>query len=353
VASVTRPSPDTTASSSSTFDGVAPGPAPEGQPTPRTTTISFVIPAYNEADSIEVSLKELLGVVDEIEADAQVIVVDDGSTDGTTSIVRSLRRSDPRVRVLRLRRNQGKSHALQVGLRAATGATVFLMDADGQDDPAEIPRMLDALDGGLDLVTGRRKHRQDRFVKRTTSKLYNWTTRKLTGVDGHDFNCGFKAMRAEVARSLDLYGDLHRYIPVLGAWAGFRVGEIEVNHRPRFGGESKFGGARFWRGYLDLLTVKFLTTYTNRPLHFLGSLGTALGAIGGVILAWLSVEWLFGTGIGTRPLLTAGVLLVIVGVQLISLGLVAELVVSLSRRNGSGQRYADAVVDDDDDVVLD
>ena len=163
--------------------------------------------------------------------------------------------------------------------------------------------MLDALDGGLDLVTGRRAIRRDRLVKRWTSRFYNWTTRRLTGVDGRDFNSGFKAMRAEVAESFELYGDLHRYIPVLAAWSGYRVGEIPVNHRPREHGQSKFGRARFWRGYLDLLTVKFLTTYTNRPLHLLGSIGTVLSGAGFVILAYLSVDWVFGTPIGTRPAL--------------------------------------------------
>lgn len=303
-------------------------------PAPRTPGISIVIPAYNESESIGAFLQELLEVLDNKAVDAEVVIVDDGSTDGTTKIARQACGEDPRVRVRRLRRNQGKSHALQIGLEAATGEVVVLMDADGQDDPHEIPRLLDALEDGLDLVTGMREQRQDRLVKRWTSRVYNWTTRHLTGVDGHDFNCGFKAMRMEVAQSLDLYGDLHRYIPVLAAWSGFRVGEIAVNHRPRLGGQSKFGGARFWRGYLDLLTVKFLTTYTNRPLHLLGSLGTALGAVGVLILSWLSIEWLFGNPIGTRPALTAGVLLVIVGIQLISLGLVAELVVSLAHRGG-------------------
>lgn len=299
--------------------------------------LSVVIPAYNEADSIGEFLVELLDVVDD---KADVIVVDDGSRDGTSSVARRVNGGDPRVRVRRLRRNQGKSEALRIGLEAAHGDVVILMDADGQDDPREIPRMLEALEGGLDLVTGRRSHRQDRFIKRTTSRMYNWTTRHLTGVDGHDFNCGFKAMRLEVAQSLDLYGDLHRYIPVLAAWSGFRVGEVPVHHRPRLHGESKFGRARFWRGYLDLLTVKFITTYTYRPLHLLGSIGSGLGLAGLAILAWLSIQWMFGHGIGTRPALTAGVLLVIVGVQLISLGLVAELIVSLNHRDGSRRRSA-------------
>lgn len=309
--------------------------------------LSVVIPAFNEADALVEFLPELLTTLDGITDWAEVIVVDDGSTDGTSSVARRVAGGNANIRVLRLGRNQGKSHALQVGLDAVTGAVVVLMDADGQDDPREIAEMLAALDGGLDLVTGRRAERQDRFVKRSTSRVYNWTTRRLTGVDGHDFNCGFKAMRREVAQSLDLYGDLHRYLPVLAAWSGFRVGEIPVHHRIRVAGTSKFGRNRFWRGYLDLLTVKFLTTYTNRPLHLLGSLGTALGAIGVVILSWLSVEWLFGQGIGGRPALIAGVLFVIVGVQLISLGLVAELIVSLSHR-GDARRGVPLVVVEDD-----
>ncbi len=312
----------------------------------RARGISILIPAYNESESIGEFLLELLGVLDDTAVEAEVIVVDDGSTDSTATVVEKVATTDPRVRVIGLRRNQGKSHALQVGLGATTGDVTVLMDADGQDDPHEIPELLAALEGGLDLVTGRRADRQDRFVKRSTSRVYNWTTRRLTGVDGHDFNCGFKAMRREVAESLELYGDLHRYIPVLAAWSGFRVGEVPVNHRARFGGKSKFGRSRFWRGYLDLLTVKFLTTYTNRPLHLLGSLGSALGAFGLLILTWLSIEWLFGTPIGGRPALIAGVLFVIVGVQLISLGLVAELIVSLSHR-GNGRRH------DADSVTLD
>jgi dolichol-phosphate mannosyltransferase len=294
--------------------------------------LSFVIPAYNEQGCLEQVLAELLCVVDEHGYQAEVIVADDGSTDGTAATVRAVGARDPRVKVIQLRRNLGKSHALQVGLDEACGDVVVLMDADGQDDPHEIPAMLDALDGGLDLVTGRRAVRRDRFVKRWTSRLYNWTTRRLTGVDGHDFNSGFKAMRGDVAESFELYGDLHRYVPVLAAWSGYRVGEIPVNHRARVDGESKFGRARFWRGYLDLLTVKFLTTYTNRPLHLLGSIGTLLAGLGFVILTYLSVDWILGNAIGTRPALTAGVLLVIVGIQLISLGLVAELIVSLAHR---------------------
>jgi glycosyltransferase involved in cell wall biosynthesis len=314
-------------------------PAAELLPVTRTE-MSFVIPAYNEEECIGAVLEELVQVIDRNRYEAEVIVVDDGSTDHTAAVVESVADRDGRVRLIGSRRNQGKSHAVQAGLDVVAGNIVFLMDADGQDDPSEIPAMLDAVDGGLDLVTGRRAVRRDRLVKRATSRFYNWTTRRLTGVDGRDFNSGFKAMRAEVAASLNLYGDLHRYIPVLAAWSGFRVGEVPVNHRSRLAGASKFGRARFWRGYLDLLTVKFLTTYTNRPLHLLGSIGTVLSGLGLAILVYLSVEWLFGHAIGTRPALNAGILLVIVGIQLISLGLVAELIVSLARRANANGRHS-------------
>ena len=181
------------------------------------------------------------------------------------------------------------------------------------------------LETGVDLVTGRRSTRQDRFVKRTTSKLYNKATSVVTGVEGKDFNSGLKLMRVSVAKSLELYGELHRYIPVLAQWMGFRVGECDVEHQPRLHGETKFGRARFWRGFLDLITVKFLTTYTTRPFHLFGSMGVIAGAVGTGLLTWMLIEKLAGNGIGQRPALLAGVLLVVVGVQLASLGLIAEL----------------------------
>jgi glycosyltransferase involved in cell wall biosynthesis len=251
-------------------------------------------------------------------------------------VASDLARSHEQVRAVRFRRNLGKSAALQLGLREATGGRIVMMDADGQDDPAAIPALLRALDDGLDVVTGRRADRQDRFVKRSTSKLYNAMTARVTGVAGHDFNSGLKAMTHDAADSLELYGELHRYIPVLAAWNGFAVGEVDVNHRRRLHGESKFKKARFWRGFFDLVTVKFLTTYTGRPFHLFGGVGFALSALGSGILGWLLIDKVTGHSIGERPALFAGVILVLVGVQLLSVGLLAELIVHF--RNTSLRR---------------
>ncbi len=297
------------------------------------SAITVVLPAFNEAENLFPVVDELVGVLESLECSFEVLIVDDGSSDATAETMVELATKHSAVRGMRLRRNVGKSTALAAAFTAVTGETVILMDADGQDDPAGIPQMLDALDGGLDLVTGRREARQDRFMKRNTSRVYNAVTARVSGVPGRDFNSGFKAMRRPVVESLELYGELHRYIPVLAHWYGFRVGEIEVHHRARLHGSSKFGRARYWRGFLDLLTVRFLTSYANRPLHLFGGLGAALSMVGVGILVWLFVEQQFdGQAIGSRPALFAGVLLVIVGFQSFSLGLLAQLLVHLSAR---------------------
>lgn len=293
--------------------------------------ISVILPAYDEAENLPVVVGEVLALFDEHNLDGEVVVVDDGSGDGTDAVVAALGEADGRVRCVSLRRNFGKAAALQAGFEFCSGDLIVLMDADGQDDPAEVPRLLDALDGGLDLCTGRRAQRRDRFVKRRTSRLYNWATARVTGVEGRDMNSGLKAMRRDVALDLDLHGELHRYIPVLAHWAGYRAGEIDVHHRPRLHGRTKFGRARFWRGMLDLATVKLLTTYTARPLHLFGGLAALLGAAGSALLAWMAALKLSGDAIGARPALLAGVLLVVVAVQLFSIGLLAELVVHTRR----------------------
>jgi dolichol-phosphate mannosyltransferase len=294
--------------------------------------VSVLLPAYNERDNLVELIPETADVLRGAGVTFEVVVVDDGSTDGTVELMRELQ--GPEVVSVRMRRNAGKSAALDAGLAQVRGEYVVLMDADGQDDPRHIPRLLAALDADddLDLVTGRRAVRHDRLVKRTTSRLYNRVTALVTGVAGRDFNSGFKAMRRELATGLELYGELHRYIPVLAQWRGFRVGEVDVDHHERRHGASKFGRARFWRGFLDLITVKFLTTYTGRPFHLFGGLGVLIGALGTGLLTWMLVERLVGNEVGTRPALLAGVLLVVVAVQLVLLGLLAELSVHLRRR---------------------
>jgi len=313
-------------------------------PGPESERLCLVLPAYNEAENLRDVVTEALGVVAGAGFPAAVIVVDDGSTDGTGDVLAALTAADPRIGALRFRRNRGKSAAVRAGLAHAEGDVIVLMDADGQDDPGAIPSLIAALRGGLDLVTGRRAIRQDRAVKRYTSRLYNRATSLLTGVPGHDFNSGLKAMTREVASSLVLYGELHRYIPVLAHWAGFRVGEVDVHHRTRRHGTSKFGGNRFWRGFFDLITVNFLVRYNARPLHLFGAAGIVLGALGAVLLAWMLALNLAGEKVGSRPALMAGMLLVILAVQVLSLGLIAELVVHARHlQTDSAMRRGDAV----------
>ncbi len=292
-----------------------------------TKSLTVIMSAYNEAENLEALVPETIAALRSDFQTLRVVVVDDGSSDATRQVMERLVTAHAEVGYVRLRRNFGKSQALQVGLTNVDTDLVALMDADGQDDPREIANLRAALDRGGDLVTGRRAERNDRFVKRSTSKLYNAITRRVTGVEGRDFNSGLKLMRSEVAASLDLYGELHRYIPVLAVWNGFTIDEIDVEHHARRHGTTKFGRARFWRGFLDLVTVKFLTTYTLRPFHLFGGAGAAITALGGALLAWMLVTKVTGGSIGNRPALTIGVLLLVVGVQLMSLGLLAELFV--------------------------
>jgi glycosyltransferase involved in cell wall biosynthesis len=227
---------------------------------------------------------------------------------------------------VRLRRNFGKAAALMAGFREARGDAIVTIDGDLQDDPAEIPRLLAELEAGADLVSGWKRDRQDPLGRRAASRVFNGVTSRMSGVDLHDLNCGFKAYRAEVVESLALTGDQYRYIPVLAAAEGFRVSELPVNHRPRVHGRSKYGLERYLRGFLDLLTILFIGRFRQRPMHLFGGAGMLLIATGVVICAYLAVLRLLGEGIGGRPLLLLGVLLIVVGVQLFTIGLVSEMI---------------------------
>ncbi|HET9286084.1 MAG TPA: glycosyltransferase family 2 protein [Gaiella sp.] len=293
--------------------------------------ISVVVPVRDEELTVEPLYEELAAALESRGEPWEVVFVDDGSRDGTHAALVRLHAGAPNVRVVRLRRNVGKAAALDAGFREIEGEVVVTIDGDLQDDPSEIPRLLAKLDEGYDLVTGWKARRSDTFARRMLSRIFNTVTGRLSGVRLHDMNCGLKTFRAEVARELELYGELHRFIPVLAHDLGFRVTELSVNHRPREHGRSRYGMERYLRGFFDLLTVTFMSRYRHRPLHLFGGLGLVLGAIGTGILVYLTVVKLTGEPIGRRPLLLLGVLLVVVGIQFLSLGLLSELLTSQHR----------------------
>ena len=290
--------------------------------------LSIVVPAMNEEGNILALHRAIVDVLESTGITFELILIDDGSTDGTWQVIEALSARDRRVVGLRHRRNFGKARGLATGFAAASAELVVTMDADLQDDPAEIPRFLTKLDEGFDLVSGWKQRRQDPLGKTLPSRIFNATVRAVSGVPLHDFNCGFKIYRADVVRSIRLYGELHRFTPVLAHAEGFRVGELPVRHHPRRWGTSKYGWSRLIKGFLDLLTVTFLTEYRQRPMHVLGVPGIVALATGGLIGLWLTAEKILtGASIGNRPLLLLAVLLVVVGVQFFGLGLLGELLV--------------------------
>ena len=293
--------------------------------------ISFVIPALNEAESLPALIDGIRSHVPERTA-YEVIVVDDGSTDDTVEVVRGIAEKDPTVHLISFRKNFGKAAALEAGFRRATGEIIITMDGDLQDDPVEIPHFLEKLDEGYDLVSGWKKERKDPPEKRIPSKLFNVFVSRMSGVPLHDFNCGYKAYRRTIVESIDLYGDLHRYIPCLATRYGFRIAEISVRHNARRYGRSKFGAERYLHGLLDALTVFFLLRFEERPMHLFGRLGLISSVFGVGICAYLTVLWILGQPIGHRPLLQLGVLLILAGIQLFSLGLLGELFVKQNHR---------------------
>jgi glycosyltransferase involved in cell wall biosynthesis len=311
----------------------------------RPLTISMIVPALNEAENLVETIPQAIAVLEGMHIAYEVLVVDDGSRDATPQVMRQLCAEYPHLRSVRLRRNAGKAAALSIGFDLAKNDIFVMMDADGQDEPSEIPALVAKLDDGFDLVTGRRETRHDRFLKRHTSQLYNATTSWVSGVPGRDFNSGLKVLRRDVAESVDLYGELHRYLPVLADWAGFSVTEVEVEHHERLHGKTKYGVARFWRGLFDLGTVKFITSYNRRPFHLFGGVGLVSAVIGTALLIWMFIRHVMGLPVGNHPALITGVLFEVVAVQLLSFGLLGELLVYLITTRGRGGPLPPETVD--------
>jgi glycosyltransferase involved in cell wall biosynthesis len=295
--------------------------------------ISVVIPLYNEAESIPELHRQLTAVLSGMNREYELLWIDDGSRDESLAVLRGLAEQDRHIRVISFRRNFGKSAGLATGFRAACGDIIITMDADLQDDPAEIPNLIAKLDEGYDLVSGWKKKRYDPISKTLPSKLFNFVTSKLSGIRLHDFNCGLKAYRNEVVKDLPVYGELHRFLPVLAFKQGYRIAEIPVHHRRREFGKTKFGASRFLNGFLDLLTVLYISDYNRAPLHLFGSLGLFCAFVGLAVNVYLTIGWLSGVWIGNRPLLFLGVLLMVVGIQFFSFGLIAEKMVNMSERD--------------------
>ena len=300
--------------------------------TPGGEKVSIVVPVFNEGASLQRLIEELETTCAGLDRSFEVIVVDDGSTDGSPAFMERLAAQRPWLHCVRLRRNFGKSAALAVGFEYSDGDVIATIDGDGQDDPADLPRLIAKLDTGSDLVSGWKLERRDAWTRRLASRIFNFITSRFAGVEVHDINCGLKAYRAECAHSLDIYGEMHRFMPVLAAQQGWRVSELPVNHRPRAHGRSRFGVERYRRAAFDLLTVAFIGRYQSRPLHLFGALGLILGMAGVGISLYLTILKLGGEEIGQRPLLVLGVLLILVGVQLLSLGLLGQLLVSMRTR---------------------
>ena len=299
--------------------------------------LSIVVPVYNEAESLPQLADEIRAAMEAAELAFEVWFVDDGSTDTSWAVIDSLHRADGRFAGIEFRRNYGKSAALAAGFERAGGRFVATLDADLQDDPAELPEMVQRLENGADLVSGWKRKRKDPWEKRLPSKFFNGVTRWMSGIKLHDFNSGIKAYRSEVVKSVRVYGEMHRYIPLLAKWEGYtRIEEQVVNHRPRIHGETKFGFERYLRGFLDLITVFFLTRFASRPMVFFGSLGTLSFLSGFGVLTYLTVVKLFfGQPIGERPLLVFGVMLVLLGAQSFLAGLLGEMIVRPEMENVS------------------
>jgi glycosyltransferase involved in cell wall biosynthesis len=310
--------------------GVAPSKPAHGM------DVSIVIPLYNEVGSLPELASKIKEVMQKTTPAWEVLFIDDGSTDESFQELQRIHSGDLRFKNIRFRRNYGKSAALAIGFQHARGKYVITMDADLQDDPEEIPRLLEQLQGKYDMVSGWKKIRHDPISKTLPSKFFNYVVRTISGINLHDFNCGLKGYRSEVIKTVHVYGEMHRYIPVLAKMEGFTVTEIPVLHHKRKHGKTKFGTSRFFKGFLDLLTVVFTSRYTQRPLHVFGTFGSIMFLGGFGINLYLTVEWFLGRPVSNRPILFLAVLLMLMGIQLISTGLLAEMV---TKKDHSTKEY--------------
>lgn len=295
--------------------------------------VSLIVPGFNEADSLA-ELADRIRESLEGKRAYEVIFVDDGSTDDTWRVISALRAGDPRVKGIRLRKNFGKAMALSAGFNRARGEIIITMDADLQDDPVDVPAFIAKIEEGEDVVVGWKVSRLDPANRLVLSRIFNGTVRRATGVKLHDMNCGFKAYRREVIRSIPVYGDLFRFIPAFAAWEGFRVAEVPVKHHARKYGTSRYGLERILRGFFDLISVMFLTRYQRKPMHLFGLIGLVLGGVGFITELYLTVRWFRGDAIGHRPLLLLGALLILAGIQFFSMGFIGEFLTYQNHKRG-------------------
>lgn len=307
--------------------------------------ISIVIPLYNEHESLPELTRWIDSVMEKNSFEYEVVYVDDGSTDGSWLVIEDLKKQYPQIRALRFRRNYGKSAGLNRGFDAAKGDIIITMDADLQDSPEEIPELVRMItEDGYDLVSGWKKKRYDPITKTVPTKLYNWAARSMSGIQLHDFNCGLKAYKQDVVKSVEVYGEMHRYIPVIAKWAGFtKIGEKVVQHQERKFGVTKFGIERFINGPLDLLVITFMSRFGKRPMHFFGVFGTLMFLLGGMVSAWLILEKIIGIAnqvkvreVTDQPLFYLAILAMIIGTQLFTAGFLAEMI---SRSSADRNNY--------------
>lgn len=314
--------------------------------------VSFVIPVYNEEGSLRKLYEEIKSNIADSGNEEhiwtisgyEILFVNDGSDDSSEQIIKELIGKDESIHLISFRKNFGKAAALEAGFRHCTGDIIFTMDADLQDDPAEIPRFIDKLEEGYDLVSGWKYNRQDPLEKRIPSKLFNKVTASMSGVELHDFNCGFKAYRKEVVKGIDVYGEFHRYIPVFAKRKGFKIAEIKVHHNKREYGKSKYGFERYTRGLLDSISSIFLLKYYDKPMYFFGKWGIISLLVGIIICIYLTVRWLMGIYIEGRPLLQLGILCIITGVQLFSIGFIGNLIVDTSYRSRYSEDHIKEII---------